>query len=280
MGEMMNILRRAEHPERPDARFYIDAMFDDFTELHGDRLYGDDPSLIGGIARLDGRPVTILAQLRGHTLEQRIRCNFSMTMPEGYRKAARLMRQAEKFHRPVVCMVDTMGAFPGREAEERGQSAAIASCLSTMLGLRTSIISLLIGNGGSGGALALCLADRVAIQRNALLSVISPKACANILWKDSSRSLEAARMLRMSANDLMQLGIVDAILPEPGEGAHADPAGAAKFMREYVIHSLESLSRIPVRRLVHGRNARYRKVGSAYVLRNPDTALKRCAKAE
>ena len=160
----------------------------------------------------------------------------------------------------MVCLVDTLGAYPGREAEQRGQSSAIAACLAAMLGLRTSIVSILIGNGGSGGALALCLADRVAIQQNALLSVISPKACANILWKDSSRYQQAARMLRMSADDLLQMRLVDAVLPEPGEGAHTDPAVAAQIVRCYLLKSLASLARASVRRLIRQRNERYRAV--------------------
>ena len=190
--EKLNILKPTN---RPNAKSYIDLIFTDFMELSGDRLYGDDPSIVGGIGFIDNIPLTVIGQLRGRNIEEQIKFNFSMTHPEGFRKSLRLMKQAEKFHRPVVCFIDTIGAYPGKQAEERGQASAIANNLMEIMTLKVPIISVLIGYGGSGGALALCVADRIAILENAVLSVISPKACAQILWKDISREIEAVEIL-------------------------------------------------------------------------------------
>ena len=217
ISENLDILKRTN---RPNAKSYIDLIFTDFVELSGDRLFGDDPSIVSGIALLDDSPVTIVGQLRGSNIEEQIKFNFSMTHPEGFRKSLRLMKQAEKFHRPVICFVDTIGAYPGKQAEERGQAVAIANNLMEMMCLKVPIISILIGNGGSGGALALCVADRIAILENAVLSTISPKACAEILWKDTSKEIEAAELLKMTSKDLLQQGIVDYIIPEPNDGAY------------------------------------------------------------
>ena len=244
-----------------DAKNYIHYIFPDFIELSGDRLYGDDKAIFGGLATLNGRAVTVIGQIKGRNLEENLQCNFSMAMPEGYRKALRLMKQAEKFRRPVICFVDTVGAYPGVQAEERGQGAAIANNLMEMMNLRTIIISVLIGDGGSGGALVLCVADRIAALENAVLSVISPKACAEILWKDPSRELEAACMLRMAAKDLLCMGIIDTVIPEPAEGAHKNPDLVAEEIQQYLTDSIRALSYKPAWLLVKRRNRRYRHIG-------------------
>ena len=204
---------------RPTARKYIEALCDRFFELHGDRLFADDPAILGGIAELDGTPVTVIGIEKGEDTKEKITRNFGSPNPEGYRKALRLMRQAEKFHRPVVCFVDTSGAFCGIGAEERGQGQAIAENLIEMMGLKTPVISVLIGEGGSGGALALAVADRVWILENAVYSVVSPEGCASILWKDAKRAKEAAECLRLTAQDMEQLGVVEQVISEEDKGA-------------------------------------------------------------
>ncbi|MDR2648142.1 MAG: acetyl-CoA carboxylase carboxyl transferase subunit alpha, partial [Clostridiales bacterium] len=215
-------MRLLQHSRRPNANDFIQRIFPGFIEMHGDRLYGDDPSIIGGIAPFNGRPLTIIGQVRGRNLTENIRYNFSMSHPEGFRKSLRLMKQAEKFNRPAVCFVDTLGAYPGIDAEERGQSAAIANNLMEMMTLKIPIFSVLTGNGGSGGALALSVANEIVMLDNAMLSVISPKGCAEILWKDSKRYLEAADMMKMTAQDIYELGFADIIINEPEGGAHTD----------------------------------------------------------
>ena len=209
------LLARAK--DRPTGISYIENIFEDFIELHGDRRFADDPAIVGGIATLHGRPVTVIAMEKGKDMRERVRRNFGAPNPEGYRKALRLMEQAEKFHRPVVCFVDTSGAFCGMGAEERGQGQAIAENLTTMAGLKTPIISVLIGEGGSGGALALALSDRVWILENAVYSVISPEGCASILWKDSKKVKDAAESLRLTAQDMLELGVVEQVIPEEKE---------------------------------------------------------------
>lgn len=247
--------------DRPNAMTYIDLIFQDFVELSGDRLYGDDTSLVCGIAMLKKIPVTIIGQLRGGNLQEQIQRNFSMAYPEGYRKSMRLMRQAEKFNRPVICFVDTIGAYPGLEAEERGQSAAIADQILTMLGLQVPIVSILIGHGGSGGALAFCAADRIAILENAVLSVISPKACAEILWKDISRANEAAQLLKMTSTELLEQGLVDRIIPEPAKGAYGNAAEMASQIEEYLSREIRSLERLSPKKLVRQRKRKFRSIG-------------------
>ena len=209
----------ARHQGRPRIDEYIQVLFTDFFEQRGDRQCKDDPSILGGIARYKGMPVTVIGHRKGSTLEENMRYNFGMPEPEGYRKALRLMRQAEKFHRPVVCFVDTSGAFCGIGAEERGQGQAIAENLIEMMGLKTPVISVLIGEGGSGGALALAVADRVWILENAVYSVVSPEGCASILWKDAKRAKEAAECLRLTAQDMEQLGVVEQVISEEDKGA-------------------------------------------------------------
>ena len=258
ISENLDILKRTN---RPNAKSYIDLIFTDFVELSGDRLFGDDPSIVSGIALLDDSPVTIVGQLRGSNIEEQIKFNFSMTHPEGFRKSLRLMKQAEKFHRPVICFVDTIGAYPGKQAEERGQAVAIANNLMEMMCLKVPIISILIGNGGSGGALALCVADRIAILENAVLSTISPKACAEILWKDTSKEIEAAELLKMTSKDLLQQGIVEYIIPEPNDGAHTDVHETALRIKTYLIKEIKLLKSIHTSKLVHQRQKKYRTMG-------------------
>ena len=203
---------------RPTARKYIEALCDRFFELHGDRLFADDPAILGGIAELDGTPVTVIGIEKGEDTKEKITRNFGSPNPEGYRKALRLMKQAEKFHRPVLCFVDTAGAYCGLGAEERGQGSAIAQNLVEMMGLKTPVISVLIGEGGSGGALALAVADRVYMLENAVYSVVSPEGCASILWKDAKRAKDAAECLRLTAQDMEQLGVVEQVISEEEKG--------------------------------------------------------------
>ena len=206
------LLARAK--DRPTGLSYIENIFQDFIELHGDRRFADDPAIVGGLATLGGRPVTVIVMEKGKDMRERVKRNFGSPNPEGYRKALRLMEQAEKFRRPVVCFVDTAGAFCGMGAEERGQGQAIAENLLAMAGLKTPIVSVLIGEGGSGGALALALADRVWILENAVYSVISPEGCASILWKDSKKVKDAADCLRLTAQDMLELGVVEQVIAE------------------------------------------------------------------
>jgi len=253
-------LRILKHPNRPNSKIYIEYIFTDFIELSGDRVYGNDPSIIGGVAFLDDIAITVIGQLRGNNLEKQLKYNFSMTYPEGYRKAIRLMKQAEKFGRPIICFVDTIGAYPGKQAEERGQSSAIANSLQEMIGLKVPIITVLIGNGCSGGALALCVADRIVALQNATLSVISPKACAEILWKNTSREIEAAILLKMSSHILKKQGIVDQIIPEPIGGAHENPQLTADRIKEYLIQEIKVLQKRKVTKLLKQRRKKFEKI--------------------
>jgi len=213
----------ARHAGRPNAADYINRLFTDFFECHGDRLCREDPSILGGVALYQGRPVTVLGHRKGKNLNENITCNFGMPSPEGYRKAQRLMRQAEKFGRPVITFIDTPGAYPGLEAEARGQGEAIASTLALMSALTVPTLAVVTGEGGSGGALALGVANTVLMLENAVYSVLSPEGFASILWKDASRSGEAAAIMKLTASDLLSLGIADEIIPEPEGGAHTDP---------------------------------------------------------
>lgn len=213
----------ARHPKRPGAADFIAALFSDFFEQKGDRLCGDDPAILGGAALFHGRPVTVIGHRKGKNLEQNLRCRFGMPTPEGYRKAQRLMLQAEKFKRPIFTFIDTPGAYPGLEAEARGQGEAIAGSLALMSRLTVPLIALVTGEGGSGGALALAMGNRVLMLENAVYSILSPEGFASILWKDSSRSAEACEVMKLTADDLLALGAVDEVLPEPPGGAQEDP---------------------------------------------------------
>lgn len=259
-----NTLELLKKIDRPNAKTYIKYIFNEFIELSGDRLYSDDPAIICGLAYLNNIPITVIAQLRGNNIEEQMRFNFSMLHPEGYRKSLRLMKQAEKFNRPIICFVDTIGAYPGVEAEERGQASAIANNIMEMLFLKVPIISVLIGYGCSGGALALCAADRLVILENAVLSVISPKACAEILWKDISKELEAYHLLRMNSADLYREGIIDCILPEPNNEAQTDLKEMANNIKTYLLTELIKLDKMSTFKLIKQRQRKYRLLGSNY----------------
>ena len=246
------LLARAK--DRPTGLSYIENIFEDFIELHGDRRFADDPAIVGGIATLKGQPVTVIAIDTGKDMRERVKRNFGSPNPEGYRKALRLMRQAEKFHRPVVCFVDTAGAFCGMGAEERGQGQAIAENLLEMSGLKTPIVSILVGEGGSGGALALAVADQVWILENAVYSVISPEGCASILWKDSKKVKDAADCLRLTAQDMADLGVVEQVFPED-----KDFAETYRQIQEELERLLPELQALPVEELLEKRYQRFRK---------------------
>ncbi len=249
----------ARNVHRPTAMAYVNAIAEGFIELHGDRMFGDDGAIVGGIGWIDGRAVTIIAEEKGADLKDRIRRNFGCPQPEGYRKSLRLMRQAEKFGRPVVCFVDTQGAFCGMDSEERGQGNAIADNLLALAGLRVPVVSVFVGEGGSGGALALALADRVAMQKHAVYSVISPEGFASILWKDRDRAPEAAAVMKMSADESLELGIIDAVLSEGAGPAHENPDEAIENVHVYISESLDDLSDLTADELVAARQERFRK---------------------
>lgn len=249
----------ARNTSRPTSCFYIDKIVDGFIELHGDRSFADDAAIICGIGWIGSFPVTVVAQEKGSNLKERITRNFGCPQPEGYRKSLRIMKQAERFGRPIVCIVDTQGAFCGMEAEERGQGNAIADNLYHLAGLKVPIISVLIGEGGSGGALALALADRVAMQRHAVYSVLSPEGFASILWKDGTRAAEAAAVMKMSAEEAYSMGVADTVLSEGDAPAHENPEVAAECIREYLDETLNELSSIPLDQLLQDRYERFRK---------------------
>ena len=257
----MQRVQVARHPRRPYTLDYLTSTFTDFFELHGDRLYRDDPSIVGGWARLAGHPVMVIGHQKGRDTRENLRRNFGMPHPEGYRKALRLMLVAERFHAPVITLIDTMGAYPGIGAEERGQAEAIARNLESMARLRTPVVAVVIGEGGSGGALALGLADRVLMLENAIYSVISPEGCAAILWKDASLKERAAEAMKITAPDLLQLGVIDEIVAEPPGGAHADPEGTARILAESLIRQVQTLKKVKVDRLVRQRAEKFLKMG-------------------
>lgn len=251
----------ARHPERPTTLQYIEAICENFIELHGDRNFGDDEAIIGGIAFFEGQPVTLIGHQRGKSTKENIRRNFGMPHPEGYRKALRLMKQAEKFNRPIICFIDTKGAYPGKAAEERGQSEAIARNLIEMAGLKVPVISIVIGEGGSGGALALGVANRVFMLENATYSVISPEGAASILWRDGSLAKQAAEALRITAPDLKELGIIDGIIPEVAGGAHRNVAKQALYLKECISDTLKTLKALNAEQLVEDRYNKFNKIG-------------------
>ncbi|MEA2063171.1 MAG: acetyl-CoA carboxylase carboxyltransferase subunit alpha [Gemmatimonadota bacterium] len=251
----------ARHPSRPYTLDYIGMAFEDFMELHGDRAFRDDPSIVGGWARLEGRTVMAIGQQKGRGTKEKIYRNFGMAHPEGYRKALRLMKLAEKFHRPVVTLIDTPGAYPGIGAEERGQAEAIAMNLREMILLRTPLVSVVIGEGGSGGALALGLGNRVLMQQNAIYSVISPEGCASILWRDDGQKEKSAKALKLDSKSLLEFGIIDEIIAEPHGGAHNDPEGAAANLKAAVAKHLQQLARIKPEELVNQREEKFSAMG-------------------
>ena len=252
----------ARHPQRPYTQDYIDRLFTEFEELHGDRAYADDPSIIGGVARLDGRPVMVIGQQKGRDTKEKVHRNFGMPRPEGYRKALRLMQMAERFKLPIVTFIDTPGAYPGVGAEERGQSEAIARNLLEMSRLRTPIVCTVIGEGGSGGALAIGVGDRVMMLQYSTYSVISPEGCASILWKSAERAADAAEALGITSARLKELGLIDQIIAEPLGGAHRDIDVMALNLREALLHNLDELAGLTLDDLLEKRYQRLMSFGN------------------
>lgn len=251
----------ARHPSRPKASDFIEGLFDHFYELHGDRCYGDDQAIIGGIGYFHDMPVTVIAQAKGKTLEENLNRHFGMCNPEGYRKALRLARQAEKFHRPIITFVDTAGAYPGIEAEERGQAQAIAECLYTFSDLKTPVICIVLSEGGSGGALALSVADRICMLENAIYSVLSPEGFASILWKDDSRVQEAAEVMKLTSYDLYDKGIADYLVKEPTGGMQNDLKLVLDNIDQYLQKELDVLTHTKEKDLLEKRYQKFRKIG-------------------
>lgn len=251
----------ARHKARPNVKDYISSIVTDFIELKGDRLYADDASIYGGIGYVDDYPVTILGTVKGKKTIENITANFGMPHPEGYRKAQRLFKQAEKFRRPIICLIDTPGAYCGVGAEERGQGRAIADNLLQMMELKTPVLSIIIGEGGSGGALALAVANEVYMQENAIYSVISPEGCASILYKDSSKVKEAAKELNITSDRLFELGVIEDIIDEPLGGAHGNAQRAAMFIKEKIVKFLEKYQDFDAQEIVQQRYEKFRKIG-------------------
>ncbi|MEJ2257605.1 MAG: acetyl-CoA carboxylase carboxyltransferase subunit alpha [Woeseiaceae bacterium] len=255
------IARVARHESRPYTLDYLEIIAPDFQELHGDRMYADDPAIVGGVGRIDGRACMLIGHQKGRDTKERVRRNYGMPKPEGYRKAQRLMRLAEKFDLPVVTFIDTPGAYPGVGAEERGQSEAIAYSLYLRAGLKTPIISVVIGEGGSGGALAIGVADRLLMLQYAVYSVISPEGCASILWKSADKAEDAAEAMRITASSLSEFGLVDEVLEEPLGGAHRNPKQAAEVVRNAILKCLDELEKLSVEQLLEQRQRRLAAFG-------------------
>lgn len=256
--ERLEVVR---HKGRPTIRDYIPLIFDEFIEMHGDRYFGDDGAIMGGIASINGIPVTVIAEVKGRNLNENKDSNFAMPHPEGYRKALRLAKQAEKFRRPVICFIDTPGAFCGVEAEKRGQGEAIARNLMEFMRLRTPIISVVLGEGGSGGALALGVCDELAVLENAIYSVISPRGFASVLWKDAGREKEACNIMRATAEDMVEFGVAEKIIEEPLGGAHNDIGQTAENIAEFLYKTLHKKMKIDIDVLLNERYTKFRKVG-------------------
>ena len=254
----------ARHPKRPHSIDYINRLIENFQELHGDRCFGDDQSIIGGMGSFEGQSVMIIGQQKGRDTKEKLLRNFGMPKPEGYRKALRLMQVAAKFRRPIIALLDTPGAYPGIDAEERGQAEAIAYNLREMARLGSPVIAVVIGEGGSGGALGIAIANRVYMLENAYYSVISPESCAAIIWRDSGKAPEAAAALRMTATDLLQLKLIDGIVPEPPEGAQTDHDRAAEFLRVALRQSLAELSGRSPEELIEERYSKFRDMGNFF----------------
>ena len=254
----------ARHPKRPHSLDYIQRLFTDFQELAGDRAYADDHAIVAGMAWFDQKPLMIVAQQKGRDTKQKVFRNWGMPRPEGYRKAMRLMELAAKFSRPVIALLDTPGAYPGRDAEERGQAQAIAQNLREMSRLTVPVIAVVIGEGGSGGALALGVGNRIYMLENAVYSVISPESCAAIIYRDSTKAPLAAAALKMTAPDLLNLGIIDGIVPEPPGGAHNDPDAAAESLRVTLREALQGLCGMSVQQLIDDRYGKFRRMGSFF----------------
>jgi acetyl-CoA carboxylase carboxyl transferase subunit alpha len=254
----------SRHFNRPTFLEYVERLFTDFVEFHGDRKFGDDPAIVGGVANFQGLPVIVVGQQKGRTVKEKVSRNFGMPNPEGYRKALRLMKMAEQFEKPLITMIDTPGAYPGQGAEERGQALAIAEDLQAMATLRTPILSVVIGEGGSGGALALGVADRLLMLENATYSVISPEGCAAILWKSEGEKEKAAEALKGTAADLHELGIIDEVLAEPLGGAHRDVEAMARILSQSLSRHLKELQTFSVEELLNRRYEKYRRMGQVF----------------
>lgn len=254
-------LALAKHPDRPYTLDYVAEILTDFYELRGDRCFADDPAIVGGLARLDGRSIVVMGQQKGRNTKENVHRNFGMARPEGYRKAQRLMRMAEQFDIPLLCFIDTAGAYPGIGAEERGQAEAIAACLELMAGLRVPTISVVIGEGGSGGALAIGVTDRILMLEHAVYSVISPRGCASILWKDPEAERTAAEQLKMTAHDLVGLGICDEVVPEALGGAHRGPHATAAALHDALRRHYDELAALSVDERLEQRYAKFRRMG-------------------
>ena len=254
----------ARHPKRPHSRDYIQNLITGFEELHGDRFFGDDKSIVGGMGFFEGRPVMVISQQKGRDTKEKLLRNFGMPKPEGYRKALRLMQLAAKFRRPIITLVDTPGAYPGIDAEERGQAEAIAYNLREMARLASPIITVIIGEGGSGGALGIGVANRVYMLENAYYSVIAPESCAAIIWRDSGKAPLAAAALRMTAADLLELKLIDGIVPEPAGGAHLDADAAVQSLHHTLKKALDELWNLPPERVIEERYAKFRHMGNFF----------------
>ncbi len=252
----------ARHPKRPYTLDYLERICERFDELHGDSRFGDDAAIVAGMGWIEGNPVMVIGQQKGRDTKMKILRNFGMPKPEGYRKALRLMKLAEKFQRPILCLIDTPGAYPGVDAEERGQAEAIARNLLEMAKLEVPVVAVVLGEGGSGGALALGVADRVLMMENAIYSVISPEGCASILWKDASQAPKAAAALKLTAPHLLNLGIIDGIVKEPLGGAHSDYDAAAATLKEAIIEAFSELSELSAEELVEQRYQKFARMGS------------------
>ncbi|MCC5856902.1 MAG: acetyl-CoA carboxylase carboxyl transferase subunit alpha [Ectothiorhodospiraceae bacterium] len=256
------IAQLARHPQRPYTLDYVAAVFTEFEELHGDRAFADDPAIVGGVARLDGRPVMVIGHQKGRDTKEKIRRNFGMPRPEGYRKALRLMQMAERFRLPIFTFIDTPGAYPGVGAEERGQSEAIARNLQEMAGLRTPIVCTVVGEGGSGGALAIGVGDRVLMLSYSTYAVISPEGCASILWKSADRAQDAAEAMGITARRLKELALIDAVVDEPLGGAHRDPDAMAATLKDQLLEQLGELDALETDQLLEHRYQRLMRYGN------------------
>ncbi len=263
-GSAWERVQLARHPKRPHSLDYVQRMIAGFQEIHGDRRYADDPAIITGFGYLSDRPVMVLGQQKGRDTKQKLHRNFGMPKPEGYRKAMRVMELAAKFKRPVITLLDTPGAYPGIDAEERGQAEAIAFNLREMSRLPVPIIVVVIGEGGSGGALALGVGNRIFMLENAVYSVISPESCAAIIWRDSAHAEKAAAALRLTAPDLLKLGLIDEIVEEPGEGAHAEPDAASFNLSQLLIRTLDELAQLSPEQLIEQRYEKFRQMGNFF----------------
>jgi acetyl-CoA carboxylase carboxyl transferase subunit alpha len=254
----------ARHPQRPYLLDYVSLMFDGFDEVHGDRRFGDDPAMICGMAKFRGQPVLVVGQQKGRDVKQRVYRNFGQSSPEGYRKALRAMRMAEKFGHPILTFVDTPGAFPGLGAEERGQAEAIAYNLREMARLKVPVVVTITGEGGSGGALAIAIGDRILMLENSIYSVISPEGCASIMWRDATKRDIAAEALRITAKDMVEFGVIDAVVPEPPGGAHRDPKAAADLLAAELHKQLSELQALSLEQLLAARYEKFRKMAQFY----------------